>query len=160
MSRAAQRKAALAGLSSADGAARASAAIQLADAGERSALPAIEALARDHDRLVRGAAAFARWRLTGAVGDLEPLLTLVCARDEEAVQLGAMGLARMGDSVVPELARVAADASTSAWRRRRVLRVLAEIEGEPARAALRLAAQSKDAALAKAARRALDRTDD
>lgn len=148
-----EQRALLAGLASEDRHERAFAVVGLAEANAAAALPSIERLADDADALVRGAVAYARARLGGELRDVEPLVALITAPDEEAVQLGVHALVQLGDAAVPALE---AYALAKAKGRREVLDVLVDIGTKRAVAALQRCATSSNATLARVAQRALD----
>ena len=107
---------------------RAYGAFELAEAGARTARPAIEGLLEDRVPLVRGAAAFALWRLgpgkPGSGGDPSAaawaLIPLLGSRDEETRQLAVHALGRMGAAAVPALEKAVAKAATIAARKVRL----------------------------------------
>jgi HEAT repeat protein len=135
---AAERRALIEALGSEDPEERAYGAFELAEARARSARPSIEALLEDAVPLVRGAAAYALWRLADRSGAattgadpgapaVKVLVPLLSSQDEETCQLAVHALGRMGAAAIPGLERAAGGRS----RHRAVARrVLAEIQGE------------------------------
>lgn len=136
---------------------RTEAAINLAAAGERDALPALQALLNDPDGLVATTALYAVWMLSGELPALDPALAALASDDEEQVQTAAGVLTQMGDALLPELqARLAAQSPYSVA----ILHLLADIGGQQALTMVRDARNSDQPLVAASAQSVIDEWDE